>query len=108
MARGLDAVADLKDEPALRQDTRALLQETYDLQRLTARVSTGRASPRDLAAIARTLRLLPRIKARVSARKSALLRGLEAQLELCPDLREALDKTLVDEPPQTPKEGGII
>jgi DNA mismatch repair protein MutS len=106
--RRLDAVAEFKDEPALRQDIRALLQETYDLQRLTARVSTGRASPRDLAAIARTLRLLPRLKARVSARKSAALRDLEGQLELCPDLREALDRALVDDPPQSPKEGGII
>jgi DNA mismatch repair protein MutS len=104
----LDAVAEFKEEPALRQDVRGLLQESYDLQRLTARVSTGRASPRDLAAIARTLRLLPRVKARVGAPKSPLLRELEAQLELCPDLREALDRTLVDEPPQTPREGGII
>ena len=106
--RRLDAVAELKDEPALRQDVRALLQETYDLQRLTARASTGRASPRDLAAIARTLRLLPRVKARVTARRSPLLRDLESQLELCPDLREALDKALVEDPPLTPKEGGII
>jgi DNA mismatch repair protein MutS len=106
--RRLDAVAELKDEPALRQDVRALLQETYDLQRLTARASTGRASPRDLAAIARTLRLLPRVKARITARKSPMLRELEAQLELCPDLRDALDRALVEDPPLTPKEGGII
>jgi DNA mismatch repair protein MutS len=104
----LDAVAEFKDELALRHDVRALLQETYDLQRLTARVSTGRASPRDLAAIARSLRLLPRVKARVSARKCPLLRELEVRLELCPDLREALDRTLVDDPPPTPKEGGMI
>jgi DNA mismatch repair protein MutS len=106
--RRLDAVAELKDEPALRQDVRALLQETYDLQRLTARASTGRASPRDLAAIARTLRLLPRVKARITARKSPLLRELESQLELCPDLRDALDRALVEDPPLTPREGGII
>ncbi len=106
--RRLDVVAELKDEPALRQDVRALLQEIYDLQRLTARVSTGRATPRDLAAIARTLRLLPRIKARLTARKSPLLRELEEQLELCPDLREALDRALVEDPPLTAKEGGVI
>src|SRR5262249_21844695 len=63
---------------------------------------------RDLAAIARTLRLLPRVKAKVTARKARLLGELEARLELCPDLREALDAALVDDPPLSPKEGGLI
>ncbi len=104
----LDAVAELKDEHKLRQELRASLGEAFDLQRLTARISTGRASPRDLAAVAGTLRLLPRIKAKVSARKAALLGALESRLELCPDLREALDAALVDDPPLSPREGGIL
>jgi DNA mismatch repair protein MutS len=104
----LDAVAELKQEHALRQDVRELLGEGCDLQRLTARVSTGRASPRDLAGVARTLQLLPRIKAKVTARRARLLCDLEARLELCPDLREALDAALVDDPPLSPREGGII
>jgi DNA mismatch repair protein MutS len=58
--------------------------------------------------VARALRLLPKVKARVTARKGPLLRQLEGRLELCPDLREALDAILVDEPPLSPKEGGII
>src|SRR5262249_3294649 len=69
---------------------------------------TGRASPRDLAAVARTLRLLPRLKAKVTARRAALLGELEARLELCPDLRESLEAALVDDPPLSPREGGII
>jgi DNA mismatch repair protein MutS len=104
----LDAVAELKDETELRRELRAHLSEGFDLQRLTARVSTGRASPRDLAAIGRTLRLLPRVKAKVTARRSTLLRALEARLELCPDLRESLDAALVDGPPLSPREGGLI
>jgi DNA mismatch repair protein MutS len=104
----LDAVAELLDEHSLRQELRDALSDGLDLQRLTARASTARASPRDLAAIARTLRLLPRIKARVTARRSALLREQESRLELCPDLREALDAALVDDPPLSAKEGAII
>ncbi|HZT82048.1 MAG TPA: DNA mismatch repair protein MutS [Gemmataceae bacterium] len=104
----LDAVAELADEHALRQELRGLLSEAYDLQRLTSRAGTGRATPRDLGSIARTLRLLPKVKAKVTARRSALLRDLESRLELCPDLREALDAALVDEPPVSAKEGGIL
>jgi DNA mismatch repair protein MutS len=104
----LDAVAELKDEHHLRQELRDHLREAYDLQRLTARISTGRASPRDLAAVARTLQLLPRLKAKVTARRAALLVDLESHLELCPDLRERLEAALVDDPPQGLHEGGII
>ncbi len=78
------------------------------MHRLTARVSTGRASPRDLAAVASTLRLLPRLKAKLTARRAALLCELEGKLELCPDLRQALDAALVDDPPHSPREGGLI
>jgi DNA mismatch repair protein MutS len=106
--RRLDAVAELKDDMSLRQDLRVNLKDAFDLQRLTTRISTGRASPRDLAAVAKTLRILPRIKAKVTARRSALLRELESRLELCADLREALEAALVDEPPLSSQEGGII
>jgi DNA mismatch repair protein MutS len=104
----LDAVAELTQEQKLRQELRAELEQALDLQRLTARVSTGRASPRDLGAIGRTLRLLPGLKARVTARRSALLQRLEGRLELCPDLRKALDTALVPDPPANPREGGVI
>jgi DNA mismatch repair protein MutS len=104
----LDAVAELKDEQGLREEVRQRLGEACDLQRLTARVSTGRASPRDLSGVARTLRLLPPIKAKVTARRAPLLCDLEQRLELCPDLRESLDAALVDDPPLSPREGGLI
>jgi DNA mismatch repair protein MutS len=104
----LDAVAELEAELALRRDLHAALSEAFDLSRLTARISTGRAGPRDLSSVARTLRLLPRIKAKVTARRAPLLRDLESRLELCPDLREGLEAALVENPPLSPREGGII
>jgi DNA mismatch repair protein MutS len=104
----LDAVAELMEEHPLRAELREVMTEIHDLPRLTSRVSTGRASPRDLGAIGRTLRLLPRIKAKVTARRACLLRELESQLELCPDLRVALDAALLDDPPLSPREGGLI
>jgi len=104
----LDAVAELHADHRLRQELRGIFESILDLQRLTARVSTARATPRDLAAVARTLRVLPKLKAKVAGRKSRLLAELEQRLELCPDLREALDAALVDDPPQSAKEGGVI
>ena len=108
LAARLDGVTELVEQASLRGDLRGALAEVHDLQRLTSRASTGRALPRDLAAIARTLRFLPAIKAKVAARQSAWLRELEANLELCPDLRSMLDAALVDDPPLSPREGGLI
>src|SRR5262249_1644418 len=66
----LDAVEELLHDHGLRAELRAALDDAFDLQRLTARISTGRASPRDLRSVAKTLELLPRVKARVTARQS--------------------------------------
>ena len=104
----LDAVQELLTDHPLRGQLRELLDVTSDLQRLTTRVSTARATPKDLAAVARTLRLLPKFKAKLAGRKAPLLGDLEAKLELCPDLRDLLDRALTDDPPYSVKEGGII
>jgi DNA mismatch repair protein MutS len=104
----LDAVTELLEEAGPRRELREALAAAFDLHRPTARASTGRASPRDLAHIARTLGLLPGIKARLAGRRSALLRGLEARLEPCPDLKESLESALKEDPPLSPKEGGLI
>jgi DNA mismatch repair protein MutS len=103
-----DAVAELMRDSGLRCDLRAALGQAYDLERLAARVGTGRATPRDLVALARTLSLLPRIKARLAARVSRRLSELEAALELCPEVRAAIEASLVDDPPLALKEGGLI
>lgn len=104
----LDAIEELAQDHSLRQELRAIFSHSFDLQRLTARVSTRRASPRDLASVACTLQLLPRLKACLSGRKSPLLAELENHLELFPDLRERLDSALIDDPPLSPREGGLI
>jgi DNA mismatch repair protein MutS len=104
----LNAVEELLRDHPLRSSLRELLDATSDLQRLTTRVSTARATPKDLAAVGRTLHLLPKFKAKLAARQSALLGELETKLELCPDIRELLARALTDDPPYSAKEGGII
>jgi len=103
-----EAVAELLSDSLFRSDLRGSLGQAYDLERLAARVGTGRATPRDLASLARTLALLPKIRARLTARKAKRLNELEAALELCPEIRAAIEAALVDEPPLSLKEGGLI
>ncbi|MCA9091782.1 MAG: DNA mismatch repair protein MutS, partial [Planctomycetaceae bacterium] len=90
------------------RDLRDQLNNAYDLQRLSARVATLRATPRDLDALAQTLELLPKLKAKLSGRQSNLLSMLEARLDLCPELRAEISSSLGEEPPLTTSEGGIF
>jgi DNA mismatch repair protein MutS len=106
--RRLDAVAEFTRDPMLCQEIRDVLKQTYDLQRLTARISTGRATPRDLGCLASSLEILPKIKAKLCARKSELLQELEAGIDLCPEIRVKITETLVDEPPLSHVDGGVV
>jgi DNA mismatch repair protein MutS len=104
----LGAVDELVRDSGLRADLRGLLGNAYDLERLSARVATGRANPRDLAALANTLAILPDVKARLAARRSHRLSQLEAALEPCPEVRTSIEAALLDDPPLSIKEGGLI
>ncbi len=103
-----DTVEELVGEPSLTADLHEALRGVYDVERLLARVATGRASPRDLSFLGRTLRCLPNLKAKLTARKSRLLNELEAGIDLCVELRGKLDAALVDDCPLASREGGFI
>jgi DNA mismatch repair protein MutS len=104
----LDAVAELIAESRLTDELREKLRGIYDLQRLLARIATSRATPRDLSHVAQTLATLPAVKAKITGRHSTLLAALEAQFDLCPDIRSRLDSALVDNCPLQAREGGMI
>jgi DNA mismatch repair protein MutS len=104
----LDAVAELVEHSKLTTQLRDELRKIYDVERLLARITTGRASPRDLSQLGRTLRALPAFKAKLTARTSALLTRLETELDLCPDVRGQLDSALEDECPLVSRDGGFI
>ena len=103
-----DAVEEMLGDLGLRDDLQSLLKGMYDLQRLTSRVATGRCSPRDLSCLAQTLGQLPKLKAKLTSRKAARLQTLEERVDLCPEVRQAISETIVDEPPVTAADGGVV
>ncbi|TWT47420.1 DNA mismatch repair protein MutS [Botrimarina hoheduenensis] len=106
--RRLDAVGELVADAALAAAVRQTLREVYDLERLVARVTTGRASPRDLASIGKTLAALPALKARLTGRRSERLAQLEQRIDLCPALHKALAAALEEACPLSSRDGGYI
>jgi DNA mismatch repair protein MutS len=104
----LDAVEEFVEAHALRHDLRGSLEAAADLHRLSGRAGAGRATPRDLAALARTLRLLPDLRAALAERRAKLLRELERHLDTCPDLCQLLEAALADDAPADARLGNVI
>ena len=104
----LDGVEELTRDQMLCRDLREQLSQIYDLQRLTAKVATLRCSPRDLGCLARSLALLPKLKAKLAGRSADLLQLLETDLDLIPEVRAEIESALVDEPPLLTSDGGMI
>ena len=90
-------------------DLREQLKSVHDVERLLARVTTGRASPRDLEFLGRTLRLLPQLKAKLTARSSTLLEPAGSANSISvPISVPRLEAALVDDCPLLSREGGFI
>jgi DNA mismatch repair protein MutS len=104
----LDAVSVLHDNLLLREDVRQLLNLVYDLERLVARVAYGSANARDLQAIGSSLSVLPHLKERLTGTGAGLLERLAAGIEDFSALVDLIERAIVDEPPVSVKDGGLI
>jgi DNA mismatch repair protein MutS len=102
------AVAALVDAPAVRSRLRGLLGRIGDLERLTSRATLGVAHARDLVGLRGSLDPLEEIRAAVAPLAAALLVTTREELASLEDLRALLRDALVDEPPLTLHEGGLI
>jgi DNA mismatch repair protein MutS len=102
------AAAELVEQPFLREDVRAHLAEIRDLERLTAKVSTGRSHARDLVAIATSLEQIVPLREKLAPAYSARLADLRDRLDPLEPLAQRVRSTLVDAPPLAVKDGGLV
>jgi DNA mismatch repair protein MutS len=103
----LDAVEELAFRATDRGRFRDALKHVQDLERLIARAALGTAGPRDLVALKQSLAAVPRVKLVLADVQAPLLRSLLAELDDLPDVRDLVERTIVDEPPAVTREGGF-
>ncbi len=108
IGRRQSAVEELVNAPILRGELIEALKDVTDLERVMTRVVTGTVNCRDLLGLARGLRALPLVKAQLAQTESPLLRKLEQSIDPLTDCADRIESTIVDEPPLTVREGGII
>jgi len=90
-----------------RAELRAAMRPLGDLERLTGRIISGIALPRDLVALRSTLRALPAIRA-LMERSSGQLLEIAGRLNPCSDELSLLESAVTDDPPATLQNTGII
>ena len=104
----LAAVDELVSAPALRERLRSALKPIGDLERLVARAAQGHASARELVALRRSLEGIPAIQDALGACEALVVRELGSQVSAAPELADTLSRALVEDPPVTIREGGVI
>ncbi len=104
----LDAVAELTENTDLRKKINNELQHFGDLERLITKICTGRANPRELIALKFNLIEIGTLKSTVSSVKSNTLNNIQERFILLNDIVDDITKTIVDDPPLSLTEGGII
>ncbi len=108
IGRRQSAVEELVQSTIVRGELVEALKEVTDLERVMTRVCTGTVNCRELLGLARGLRALPGVKEQLSCLESPLLRRLEQEIDPLTHWAQRIESTLVEEPPITIREGGII
>ena len=108
ISRRLEAVGWLVDHPVEREELGQVLREITDLERLISRVVYGTAGARDLVSLAAGLDKLPLLQNLLPDRAPTLLAKVRGELSGLPELTDLIGRAIVDEPPFSVREGGLI
>ena len=104
MEARLDAIDDLNGSSVSRDELREYLNTIYDLERLLCKVTYKTANPRDLIALS----YLPAIKEVLKEFDAAELVSIETDCDALPDIYALIRDAIVEEPPISVREGGMI
>ena len=104
----LEAVNELKNDSILRSELEQSLKKVYDIERLVGKISYGNSNGREMNSLKNSLLQIPDIKHLIKNCNSKLLKELEDNLDSCEDIARLIDSAIVDDPPISVKEGGVI
>ena len=104
----LAAVDELVSAPGLRDRLQAALKPVGDLERLVSRAVQGHASARELVGLRRSLAAIPDVQEALSACSALVTRDLAGEVSAAPELAGTLARALVEDPPSSIREGGVI
>ena len=108
ISRRQNAVAELVDNSMLRDEIKELLTGVNDIERLLSRIAYSTANAKELRSLCTTVQRLPAIKALLEGTGSSMLRSIYDGIDTLQDVYELINNAIVDEPPFSVREGGMI
>lgn len=106
--RRLNAVEELAGDAILRDAVAEQLTGIHDLERLMSRIVYGSANGRELRSLSSAIMRLPSLKTLLKDVKSNLLTEIEQHIDVLEDVYRMIDRAIVEEPPFSIREGGMI
>ena len=103
-----ESVDSLLDDHRRREAVRHALSQVRDLERLVTRCVQGIATPRDLVAVRTACTVLPSLRDLLEGIASRELAGAAERCDAPDDVVAMLHELLVDEPPHSARDGGVI
>lgn len=103
-----EGVQEFLEQGAMLSSIRAELVKVRDLDRVVSRITSARATPRDLRILGDSLQAFPGIFATLQGAHSSLLKAMYENFDLLEDVSSRLSVALVEDPPLKANEGGII
>ena len=103
-----NAIEELNMNYISREEICEYLNPIYDLERLIGRISYKTANPRDLISFKNSLEMLPYIKDLMGEFTTPLLKELWEELDPLEDVHDLVSRAIVDDPPVSLRDGGII
>ena len=104
----LDAVEEIKNDLLLSDRIVESLKSIYDIERLAGKISYGTVNARDLISLKNSIMQLPNLKDAIKNVNSEFLKNVDVELDVLTDIYELIEASIVEEPPLTVKEGGLI
>ncbi len=103
-----NGVEELTNDTVIRGEIRELSSGVHDIERLMTRIVYGTAGGRELRSLCFTFSKLPQIKQQLEACRSRILTNAAKDIDLLEDICDLINRAIVDEPPFSVREGGII
>ncbi|MBQ1554945.1 MAG: DNA mismatch repair protein MutS [Clostridia bacterium] len=103
-----NAVEELCGDAVLRDEIVQALRSISDIERLITRIVYGSANAREIRSLAYAAESLPAVKNAVKSMKSGEIKHIFKSIDTLSDIRDLVERAIVDEPPLTVREGGMI
>lgn len=104
----LDAVADAIRSSQHRDAVRKSLESMGDLERLSSRLTLGRATARDLLALLESFEVIPKLRQQLAGDRPALISSIAHNLDELRDLAKLIADSIADDAPNSANEAGMI